>query len=239
MSDLVFRRVNGRIIPMKRKASSGQEKPASFKNPVSNTIAVGAGFGVSAFSGYQAGKMVKDSWKAYGRSANIRGSVKLLRRAGVPPQIIDEQIKVAAKFAITGKVLAKRGFGVLSLGLAGGGALAAMGAHGLLSKKLNDEQKLALSGAVATATTSASFVLFRKKSKLKHVAQALKNSGGIKPKDFLNVFSKVGQKKTRDTIRSYESLIKTKRFTKEEKAIKFLSKKRKKIDNPGQMKFDI
>jgi hypothetical protein len=241
MSDLVFRRVNGRIIPMKRKTSSGKEKPASFKKPVSNAIAVGTGFGVSAFSGYQAGGMIKDSWKAYGRSARIRGSIKLMK-GRVPESVINNSYKDAAKFALAGKSLARRGFGVLSLGIAAGGSLAAIGAWGLGEKKLNDRQNLALNTVVTTATTATALALFQKKAKIPKIAEALKRSGGFKPKDFLNVFSKMGQQKTRETLRSYETLIKTKKMSKSEKGINILNRqmrKRKKKDNPGQMKFDI
>lgn len=225
-SDVRFVRIRGRIVPIRKKQATGAAE-------------IAAGSAISAAAAAKAASMVKTSWKAYGRSANIRGGIKLMK-GRVPGSVVAGQYRDAARFALAGKSLARKGFGLLSTGLLIGGGLASVGASKFSE---NSDTKQVLSDIASGVVVSGlGLALFKKRVGIKKVAGVLGKAGDFSTKDALRSFSKVGSAKTRQTVRKYENIVKMKQRTKSERGLDMLNKqlkKRKKPEIPGQMKFDI
>jgi len=225
-SDVRFVRIRGRIVPIRKKQATGAAQ-------------VAAGAAISSAAAVKAASMVKTSWKAYGRSANIRGGIALMK-GRVPSSVVAGQYKDAARFAVTGKSLARRGFGLLSVGLAIGGGIASVGASKFAQ---NEDAKQTLSDIASGVVVSGlAFKIFKSKVGIKKAAGVLGKAGSFKSRDAVRAFSSVGSAKTRQTVRKYESIVRMKQRTKSEKGLDMLNKqlkKRKKPEIPGQMKFDV
>lgn len=225
-TDIKFVRIRGRIVPIRQKQATGASQ-------------IAAGTLIASASAAKAASLVKDSWKSYGRSANIRGGIKLIR-GRVPSIILNQSYKDAARFSMTGKVLAKRGFGLLSLGVAAGGALASVGASKFADKQ--DTKQMLSDFAAGVLVSGISVAIFKKKVGIKKAAGVIQRAGSIRPKDLLKSFSSTGAAQTRQTVKKYETMIKNKKRTKAEKGLYMLNqqvKKRTKAQNPNQMKFEL
>ena len=235
MSDLVFRRIRGRIVPIKKKKESN--KIPSVDN--TGKAAIAGGTALSIGSSVLAGKFINQSWKAYGRSANIRAGTKAMLNR-VPKEIYSGQIKSAAAYKIAGKSMARKGFGLLSFGITAGSALAGYGVNRF--KNLDQEQSAALNTAITSGVASAGLYAFSRTSKLKAISKAITSLSKTPVRDFFKSFSSAGKSKTSETIRAYSKFVKTKKPSPPEKMLSKLNKitrKRKRKIDPNQMGFDL
>lgn len=209
MSDIVFRRIGGRIIPIKKKI--GEIKDANTvinktsKKDIPAIAMIGAGFGVSAGSGYYGGKMIRQSWQSYRKSAHIRGSIKEMASI-VPAKTLGQFYKDASAFKIAGKALSKRGFGLLATGTLVGSSIAGYGAYKYLDKKTNSANTYSFASTIAAVASGAGLALFARKAKIKHIVQALKISGKTNISDMSTAWGNMGKARTRETINKYAKM---------------------------------
>lgn len=197
MSDLVFRRINGRIIPIKR--SSLKIKKDDYKG----ASQIGAGAAISAASGIYAAKAIRKANFFYGRSANLRGASKLAQAGS---RIRSSLIKQSAISKLAGKAFAKKGFGALLAGTTLAAGLATVGTSKLLKNRTSDEKKLATAGLVGSVASGVGFAMFGRRTKISSLAKLIKVAN---PKatvsSAFSMYSSQGAKKTMNTIRKFSS----------------------------------
>lgn len=212
MSDIVFRRINGRIVPIKRKIEEISDikkiaKKTSRKD-IPALATVGAGFGVSAGGGLYAGKMIKNSWNAYRSSAHLRGEIKVLK--SIRPSASNAFLyKEASKFKLAGKALATRGFGLLAVSGLVGSSLAGYGAYKYLDKKVDSTKAFSVASTVGAVASGAGIAIFARKAKVKHLISALRATGkttGVDAGDISKAWSRYGQERSRATIKKYADI---------------------------------
>lgn len=238
--DVTFRRINGRIVPIRSRGTEPKKTtPPGMTSTSSSLVKVGAGFGLSAASGFGAGALINQSWKAYGRSAHMRGFSKGLANR-VPKQVINQAIKDSARFKVTGKVLSKRGFGILGLGIATGAGMVVSGLKSLMDKKrISSESQAQAIAAGTAAATAVGLTVFGRKAGIKHITKALRMSGGMNVKNALHTFTTQGKNKTSNIIRQYSKMVKTEKPTFTARKLDRIMKKSKKYDIPGQGNFNL
>lgn len=209
MSDIVFRKINGKIVPIKTAINSAKEvekvAKKTGKKDLPALATVGAGFGVAGVGGVVAGKMLRQSWNAYRSSAHIRGSIKeiLAIRPYMKPNSL---YKEASAFKVAGKALANRGFGVLAVSGLIGSSLAGYGAYKYLNNKTKDTNAFAVASTTGAVASGLGLALFAKKAKIKHIVSALKATGKVSIGDISKSWSKYGEARTRATIKKYADL---------------------------------
>jgi hypothetical protein len=196
-NDLVFRRINGRIIPIKR--SSLKIK----KTDIEGAGAAVGGTAVSIASGVYAAKAIRKANFFFGRSASLRGASHL---AGIGSATRSGLIRGASVAKIAAKTLTRRGFGALLLGTTAGGIAASWGTANLLKNRMSDEKKLAVAGTVASIASGIGFAAFGRMTKIGTLAKLVKVTN---PKstvsDAFSIYSREGAKKTMNTIKKYKA----------------------------------
>ena len=247
MSDLVFRKINGRIVPIRSRGTKPKDTtPATMSSPTKEVVRAGAGFSIAAGSGYLGGKLINQSWKAYGRSANMRGLSKLIR--GRVPEAVANGIRSdAARFKVTGKALSRRGFGILGLGLSIGAGMVVSSIKNMIDRKKVTDPELKATAITAggAAVTALGLTVFGRKAGISHIKSALKATGGMNVKNAYSAFTKFGQSKTRNIVRQYAAMAKkgSPTFTvrKVERILKRSATKKSvnKYNIPGQGSFDL
>lgn len=245
MSDILFRRINGRIVPIKKTINSIEEAKKAIKKTSKSDVPalaqVGAGFGVAGVGGHYGGKMIRRSWDAYRSSAHIRGSIKEI--LSIKPNIdVTSLYKEAAAFKVAGKALANRGFGLLAVSGVIGSSLAGYGAYKYLKNKnkVNDGKAYSIASGAAALASGAGVALFARKAKIKHIVSALRATGKTSVSDIYGSWSKYGQERTRKTIRKYSDIAASGAKKSEyshniSKTIKQLKKANLSKNNDGQM----
>lgn len=197
MSDLVFRRINGRIIPIKRKdlSLSGDHKKG---------VAITAGGGAVAIaSGFAAAKIVRKATFSYRRSASLRGASLLAMKGSAKRSSL---ITAAAAAKVVGKKLSNRGFGLLLAGTTIGAGLASYGVSKALGNKSSKERKVAIGGTVASVVAGLGIASFGRMTKMSALSRFVKVTN---PKQTINkafdIYSKEGAKKTLHTIKKFST----------------------------------
>lgn len=209
MSDISFRRINGRIVPIKNAIGKAKDvkkiAQSTTKKDIANLATVGAGFGVAGAGGYYGGSMIKKSWNAYRTSAHIRGSIKeiLSIKKGMK---VNALYKEASAFKVAGKALANRGFGLLAVSGLVGSSLAGLGAYKYLNKKTDDTTAFSVASTAGAIASGAGLALFAKKAKISHIVSALKATGKTHVSDISKAWSSYGEARTRKTINKYASM---------------------------------
>ena len=212
MSDIVFRRINGRIVPIKKKLEDVKEIKTTFKKTSRKDIpalaTVGAGFGVSIGGGYQSGKIIRNSWNAYRSSAHLRGEIKTLKsiRPNINPAFL---YKESAKFKLAGKALATKGFGLLAVSGLVGSSIAGYGAYKYLDKKTDSAKAFSIASTIGAVASSAGIAIFARKAKVKHLISALRATGkttGVDARDISKAWSRYGEERSRATIKKYSDI---------------------------------
>lgn len=247
MSDLVFRRINGRIVPIKKKIEEISDikkiaKKTSRKD-LPAIVTVGAGFGVAGAGGIYAGKMIRNSWNAYRSSAHLRGEIRVLK--SIRPSANNAFLyREASKFKLAGKALASKGFGILAVTGLVGSSLAGYGAYKYLDKKTSGEKAFSVASTAGALASGAGIALFARKAKVKHLISALRATGkttGVDAGDISKAWSRYGENRSRATIKKYSDLAKsgkardeyTRNINKTVQQLKNISKRKRDFD-PNQ-----
>lgn len=181
MADVKFIRVNGRIVPIKKKKDANKKKAAA--KGVASAVALGASAKVSS-------DMVKKSRPNFVKSAQLRGASKL---AGKGTKLRNDLIKRSAKAKIKGLRFQSRAGLVLGLGTAISSIFASSaGADIFDDNKSGDE-------ITAFATSTIPFLgalAFRKLAKVRF--------GGNNPQKAFSNIQRFGQSQSRDIIRKFD-----------------------------------
>lgn len=246
--NLVFRRINGRIVPIRKEFGPAADKldkatkvggiiSKTTKRDAVNLATIGAGFGISSGAGYYAAKLLKNANTAYGRAAHIRGAAKIIKVKA--PIAYASTIRDAARFKITGKVLAKRSFGLLSAGTLVGSTIAGYGAYKFLKNKTDRDTSYGGASLIAGASSALGLASFGKIAKVSHLITVLKNSSSVTPKisDLSKAWSRAGQARTSSVVKQYSSMAGKLKAKKADKVFSTILKKpRKPKDIPGQLR---
>lgn len=211
-NDVVFRRIGGRIVPIKKKIGEIKDANTIVKKTSRKDIpalaTVGAGFGVSIGGGYQAGKTIRNSWNAYRSASHLRGEIKVLKsiRPNINPAFL---YKESAKFKLAGKALATKGFGLLAVSGLIGSSVAGYGAYKYLDKKTDSTKAFSVASTVGALASGAGIAIFARKAKVKHLISALRGTGkvtGVDARDISKAWSRYGEERSRATIRKYSDI---------------------------------
>lgn len=156
MSDIQFRRIRGRIIPIKKKKESMQSD--SLKG--SAKIAIGTALGITGSS--LASKELKKSFSAFRESSNLRGIARLSEKGS---KTFNKFIKLSAKQKIQGMKSAKLARTKFGLALGISTALISSGSSDFFNK--DSDVRDEVSGAVGTVAGAGITYLTAKKFKIK------------------------------------------------------------------------
>jgi hypothetical protein len=146
MSDIVFRRIHGRVIPIRK--SKG--KSAKDRNIVKGAAIVGAGVAVGVAAGAVSAGLLREA----ATFENVSRGVKAVWRSGLKDKAIATKtlartFRVAAKNRLEAKRFALASMRVQKYGAIASAALIGAGVHqGLKKTKLSDKEK----AGVATAS---------------------------------------------------------------------------------------
>lgn len=209
MSDLVFRKIHGRIVPIRTAINSAKEvekvAKRSGKKDLPAVAMVGTGFGIAGLGGHYGGKMIRQSWNAYRTSAHLRGSIKEI--ISIRPSMKPASLyKEASAFKVAGKALANRGFGLLAVSGLVGSSIAGYGAYKYLRKKTDDTKAFSIASTAGAIASGAGIALFARKAKIKHIVSALRATGKVNISDMSKAWSTYGEARTRATIKKYADI---------------------------------
>lgn len=181
MSEVKFIRVNGRIVPIKKKKDANNKKAAA-KGAASAVVLAG--------SAKASSDMVKKSRPNFVKSAQLRGASKL---AGKGTKLRNKLIRKAAESKIKGLRFQSRAGIVLGLGTAISSIFASSaGADIFDDNKSGDE-------ITAFATSAIPFIgalAFRKLAKVRF--------GGNNPQKTFSNIQRFGQSQSRDIVRKFD-----------------------------------
>ena len=201
MSGIEFRRIHGRIVPIRRKEKGvsveiGGKKVEIKRRSVTKTditkaaVKVGFGSGIGYSSISSASNILKKSHKAFNEAARVRAASKL---ATVGSTTHRKLIKMAAKKTVSGRSFASKSRLILSLGVGAGSVLFGSAAADIVPLKGLGEE----AGGVASASfIGASAFVFGRRFGIK---------GARDLPSVFSAFSSAGQKRTRDLIRRAHS----------------------------------
>lgn len=225
--DIQFRRINGRIIPIRKKTNlSGKD--------ILNASAVAVGIGASAASGVIAAKQFKQSYKAYNVAAHARGVSKLLFARKIP--VYTEALEAAARSKVFAKGISKRAVAVALAGSTAGSYLAGLGGLGLVKDRTDQTTAFSVSAGLGLLGSGLGLAILAKKAKVGHVATAFKAvSPQQKVGEAFSMWNMMGQRKSSNLIAKYSAMAEKAKIKKVERSLKVVSKKVKKVD-PNQMK---
>jgi hypothetical protein len=195
MSDLVFRRINGRIIPIKRK-------DLSVTKDQKKGIAITAGGGAVAMaSGFAAAKIVRKATFSFRRSASLRGASLLAMKGSAKRASL---ITASAAAKVIGKRLSNKGFGLLLIGSSLGAGIASYGVSKALGDNVSKERKIAAAGTIGSIVAGLGIASFGKIAKMSSLSRFMKVTN---PKqtvgDAFDMYSREGAKKTMHTIKKF------------------------------------
>jgi hypothetical protein len=151
MSDIVFRRIRGRVVPIKKKKDLESD-------PVKGSFKAAGGASIAIGGSLSATKSLEKSFKAFRKSSQFRGASKITT-AGTG--LHSKLIRLAAKSKLSGvrhRNVAKGKFGIA---LAASSFLISSGVSDFFKKDsdIRDE----VSGAVGTAASAAAVSLTARK----------------------------------------------------------------------------
>lgn len=226
-SDVQFRRINGRIVPIRKKVNlTGKD--------ILNAGAVAAGLGASAASGVIAAKQFKQSYRAYNTAAHARGVSKLLFARKIP--VYAEAVKTAARSKVFAKGISKRAVAVALAGSTVGSYLAGLGGLGLAKDRADQTTAFSVSAGLGIAGSGLGLAILAKKAKVGHMATAFRAaSPQQKVGEAFSMWNMMGQRKSSNLIAKYSAMAEKAKIKKVEKQLKVLNKRVKKVD-PNQMK---
>lgn len=181
MSDIVFRRVRGRIVPIKRK-----KKDSLQSEPVKGAVKVAAGSVIGIAGTRSASKELKKSFRLFRESAGLRGTAKLAKKN---PNIYNTLIRSAAKSKLGGMKSAKLARGKFGIALGLSTTVLSSGVSDFFRKdsSVRDE----ISGIAGTAAGAGLVALTARKFKIK--------ASNIS--DLFSGFSARGSRLTREKIK--------------------------------------
>lgn len=234
MNDVVFRRIHGHIVPIKKKGNDIKDKIQS--SDKLSSASLGAGVAVSAGSGYAASSFFKKAYKAYNQAAHHRGYSKLFRS-------VDEMgaysaaVKNAARLKTIGKILSLRGAKIAVAGATVGASLAAVGAYGLLKNRTDEKTSASISVGVGFASSALGLAVLARRAKVGHIAMAFKNANpNSRMSEMFYSWSATGQAKTNKLVNRYNVAAEKARLETSRKLIGKINKTRKskKFIDPNQ-----
>lgn len=195
-NDLVFRRINGRIIPIKK--SSLKIKKDDYKG----ASQIGAGAAISAASGIYAAKAIRKANFFFGRSANLRGISTLASKGSVTRTNL---IRQSAVSKIAAKGFARKGFGALLIGTTVAAGLASIGTARILNKRTSEDKKIGAVGIAGSVVSGIGFAYFGKKVKLGQIAKLVKVANPKKTvSEAFSIYSSQGMKRSFNTIKKFK-----------------------------------
>lgn len=158
MSDIVFRRIKGKIIPIKKKSKEDKLKP----DPIKGSLKVATGTGLAIFGGKSAAKDLSKSFKSFKLSAENRAISKLAHKGSATSS---KFIKRSAIFKLAGRKLATKSRTKFGLALGLSGIVIGSGTSDFFRK----DQELAdeASGTIGTVVSAGVVGLAAKRFKLK------------------------------------------------------------------------
>lgn len=197
MSDIVFRRINGRIVPIKKKGAqsdplkklSNLKRRKVTKDDVKSASVKGIfGAGLSAGSISYASKILKKSNKAFRESATTRAASKLV--VGTGGNVKNKLIRESAKSFIKGKSLSFKSKAVLAVGTGAASVLFGSAATDITPfEDIGDE----VGNIFGAATVAGASLFFGRKFKIK---------GARSVQDVFSGYAKRGQAMTSAKIRN-------------------------------------
>lgn len=156
MTDIVFRRIRGRIIPIKKK------KDSNAADPVKGSAKIVTGSVIGAIGSKSSAKSLRESFNLFKNAAEMRGASRLAAKGS---ETANKFIRLAAKSKLSGikaRNISKTKFG-----------LAVAVSSGIISSGVSDffkkdsDVRDEVSGAVGTAASVAVVALTAKKFKIK------------------------------------------------------------------------
>ena len=234
MNDVVFRKIHGRIVPIRKKGNDIKNKIQSSDKLSGATLA--AGVVVSAGSGYAASNIFKRAYKAYNQSAHHRGYSKLFRSVG-ETGAYTSAVKNAARLKTIGKLLSIRGAKVAVAGATIGASLAAVGSFGLMKNRTDEKTAASVSAGVGFVSSALGLAVLAKRAKVGHIAMAFKNANpNSRMSEMFSSWSATGQAKTNKLVSNYSIAAEKARLETSRKLIGKINKARKskKFIDPNQ-----